>query len=68
MSPERVPAVRGELEGRLGRSGDIPERSPMRGLPRPAVTAVMVRYVPGMFEHVPQTLMMALLPGPVGVL
>jgi hypothetical protein len=30
--------------------------------------AAIVRYVLSMFEHAPHTLMMALLPGPVGAL
>jgi hypothetical protein len=33
-----------------------------------AVMTAMVRYVLSMFEHAPRTLMMALLPGPVGAL
>lgn len=34
----------------------------------PARMAATLRYVESMFEHAPQTLMIALMPGPIGVL
>jgi hypothetical protein len=52
----------------------VRERSPNKGFtgylarPRLAVTAVTMRYVLNMFEHAPQSHMMALPPGPFGVL